>query len=103
MKRRTLAAVVVALAVVAGWAGTRIPGAADQSPGVERARAHVEKTCAGCHPGPVLDTLVRQRLARKDGGTLEAFLAGHHVPDPQLRAEVVAHLEARLAGSSSGS
>ncbi len=60
-------------------------------------QATVEKTCAGCHPGPQLDAVVAAHVADQEPRlALDAFLAKHHVPDPELRGEVIAYLVSRL-------
>jgi mono/diheme cytochrome c family protein len=68
----------------------------------ERGRAHVEKTCAACHPGSQLEVLVRRRVGDEDpAAALDAFLAGHHVPDEGLRAAVIAYLRTRITDAPS--
>ena len=76
---------------------------AEDGAAAARGAAQVEKTCIGCHPGPKLDAVVRRHVAGKDAGVaLDGFLAGHHVPDAALRADVVAQLRARLDAGAGG-
>ncbi len=83
----------LALALVGCGPGSEPASAASG----ERASAHVEKTCLGCHPSAKLDAMVRARLGEKDGeAALDAFLSRHHVGDPELRAEVLTLLRARV-------
>jgi len=76
------------------------PAARAEVDSSERARAHVEKTCGGCHPGAKLDEVTRRR-DEAGADALDTFLKAHHVADTELRAEVVAYLRTRLAQSSS--
>ena len=70
---------------------------AENAKEVASGQTTVEKTCAGCHPGPQLDALVAARVGDQDPKlALDAFLAKHHVPDAELRAELIAHLMSRL-------
>jgi hypothetical protein len=75
------------------------PAARAEADGSERAQAHVEKTCVGCHPGAKLDEVARRRN-ETGADALDTFLKAHHVADTALRAEVVAYLRTRLADES---
>jgi len=103
MKPRSLTPGVLALALVGGWLALR-PTAADTAAetALARGRAHVEKTCSGCHSDVALDAAVKSRL---HGGAdaLDAFLAKHFAEDSALRADVVAYLQARVAAASDDS
>lgn len=75
--------------------GMRAEDGSDQA--AARGAGHVEKACIGCHPGPQLDAVVRQLVADTDAHVaLDAFLVSHHAADPAPRAEIIAHLQARL-------
>ena len=101
MRLKALSPVFVVLAVVGAWLGLR-PSAADPgAAGLERGRAHVEKTCVGCHAGAALDAVSARRIAQGPDA-LGTFLASHHVPDAALRADVVAYLQQRAAEGSGG-
>jgi len=99
MTWRALTPGILALAVVGAWLGLRPSPADPQEAAPERGRAHVEKTCAGCHPGAGLDAVARRRIAQGPGA-LDAFLASHYVADAALRADVVAYLQKRVATES---
>ena len=93
---RSIGIAALGIACVALGVGGCEPSARAGAESSERARAHVEKRCTGCHPGAKLDDVVRKRNATGDSA-LDDFLKGHHVADAELRAEVVAYLKARLA------
>jgi len=91
---------VVFLGLVVLLLGVGRLWAAPESEGAVQGREHVEQTCVGCHAGSQLEVVIRGRLDPQNRDALDAFLASHHVADPALRADVIAHLEARFASAS---
>lgn len=78
------------------------PEAAPDPKSVTRGREFVEKTCAGCHPGPQLDAVIGERLDPEERDAFHAFLAIHHVADTARRDDVIAYLQTRVGAPSSG-
>ncbi len=93
---KLLAPSLAIVGALAAWAGVQLFGSGPDAEAVARGRAHVEKTCVGCHPGSQLDVVAARRLDPADRDPMDRFLAGHHVADPALRADVIAYLETRL-------
>lgn len=89
MTRSLSAALAACLIAAACAAGAR---AEDGDPA--RGEAAYAATCAACHAS--IDRLAR-RLPKTDqaAASLDAFLAGHHAPDPAARADIIAYLLSR--------
>ena len=85
MRLRSLSAALAAALLAA-------PAAAAQSEGdAARGEAAYAEACAACH-----DSVARlaRRLPKTDqaAASLDAFLAGHHAPVPDTRADIIAFL-----------
>lgn len=102
MTLKSLTPGVLALAVLGAWLELRPSAAGPEAAALERGRAHVEKSCLGCHAGAGIDEVAKRRIAQGPEA-LDAFLTSHFVPDAALRADVVAYLQRRAAAAGSGS